>query len=173
MEASQQRDTPADISALEQKLLSMDMKKFVEFDLNGYKTVCKILKIHDPDSCQIGFKWSSRFYHKQTRWNGIDAPELHSKNGDEAKLCRLGREYLISKYLNKLVDVEMGPSDKYGRILVNMYDRDTGECINDKLIECKFARKYGGDLHKNPWTDAEIQAGITIAGGMGLVDPGK
>lgn len=163
----------ASLSALEQKLLSLDIKRFTEFDLSGTKCVCKVLRVHDADTMTIGFKWSSKYYKTNIRWCGIDAPELHSKVPAESKLCRLGRDYIRSKYQDKLVVVEMGVKDKYGRVLASVYDKDTNQNINQQLIDLKFVRTYGGDLPKNPWTDAELQEGIVVAGGLGLVDPGK
>ncbi len=162
-----------ELTEAEKKLLSMDIKKFTEFNLNGVKCVCKVLRIHDPDTMTIGFKYYSKFYKKNIRLSGLDAPELHSDRPLESKLCRMAREYLIGKYLNKLVKIHMKEMDKYGRILSDVYDFDTNECINKKLIELKFTRFYGGDLHKNPWTDEELNEGIKIAGGMNIVDPGK
>jgi endonuclease YncB( thermonuclease family) len=161
------------LSPLEQKLLSLDIKKFTEYDLNGTKCICKVLRVHDVDTMTVGFKLSSKFYNKNIRWIGIDSPELHSKIPKESQLCRLGRNFIIENYLNKLVIVEFGSPDKYGRFLANLYDRDTGENLNQKMIEYKFARAYGGDLHKNDWTEEELDTGIAIAGGLGIEDSGK
>lgn len=169
-------DTPittAELSSLEQKLLSMDIKKFSEFDLSGNKLLCKVLRVHDADTLTIGFKYSSKFYKKNIRWNGLDAPELHSKCPKESKLCRLGREWVKNNYLNKLIIVDMGAMDKYGRILATVYDKNTNENINNKLMELKFVRIYGGDLHKGPWTDDELDAGLESANSLGLSDPLK
>lgn len=163
------------LTSSEQRLLSMDLKDFATFDMNGYRTTCKILRVHDADTLTIGFEYGAKFYKKNIRLTGIDAPELRSVIPDEAKLCRLGREYIKLNYLDQLVVVEMGEMDKYGRILATLYDRITNENINAKLIECKFVRSYGvgGDLHKQDWASDELQSGITIAGGMGIEDPGK
>lgn len=164
------------LSPLEQKLLSLDIKKFTEYDLNGAKCICKVLRVHDVDTMTVGFKLSSKFYNKNIRWIGIDSPELHSKIPKESQLCRLGRNFIINNYLNKLVVVEFGASDKYGRALGTVYDRDTGENINQKMIDYKFGRVYGAngiDLHKNDWTEEELDAGIAIAGGLGIEDSGK
>jgi endonuclease YncB( thermonuclease family) len=150
------------LSTLEQKLISMDIKKFSEFDLNGNKIICKVLRVYDTDTITVGFKYSAKFYKKNIRLDGIDAPELHSKVSKESKLCQLGREWISNNYLNKLIVVEMGAMDKYGRIIGTLYDKDTNDIINDKLIEMKFVRKYGGNLHKEPWSDAELNAGLEL-----------
>jgi endonuclease YncB( thermonuclease family) len=155
------------------QLLGMSIKDFKEFNLDGYITVCKVLRIHDPDTMTIGFMFANGFYKKNIRLAKIDAPELHSKVLKESKLCKLGKEYLSRLYLNKLVQINMGPMDKYGRILATIYDLQTNESINDKLLECKFARAYGvsggaNSLRKDAWTESEIDEGIAIAETMGL-----
>lgn len=156
-----------------EQLLNLQLKDLKPFDLNGYNTICKVLKIYDGDTFTIGFEYASKFYKTNVRVDGIDTPELHSKIKKETLLCRLGREFAKSRYLNKLVNVEMKANDKYGRPVVILYDFDTGESINQLMIDNKFARVYGGDLHKNEWTEEELNAGIAIAEELGIRDPGK
>ena len=98
---------------LKQELLSRSIKEFNEFSFNGLTTICKVLRIHDPDTMTIGFMYNEDFYKKNIRLAKIDAPELHSKVLNESKLCRLGKSYLDNLYLNKLIKVEMGLMDKY------------------------------------------------------------
>lgn len=157
----------------ERHLLKQTIDDFDEFNLDGHSCICKVLRIHDADTMTIGFQLSNRFYKKNIRLDGVDAPELHSKNADESKLCRLGREYLKTRYQDTLIRVEMDEMDKYGRILAKCYDLDTDQSINNTLIEYKFVRPYGGNLHKDDWDLAFINEGIQIAGGLGIEDPGK
>lgn len=157
----------------ESRLLAMTIKEFKEFNLNGYITVGKVLRIHDPDTMTIGFMFANEFYKKNIRLARIDAPELHSKIPNESKLCKFGKEYLTRLYLNKLIKVDMGPMDKYGRILATVYDLQTNTCINDKLVECKFVRPYGvnggtNSLRKDDWSESELNEGIAIAEQMDL-----
>lgn len=156
-----------------QRLRDLRLEDVNPFDLNGYNTVCKVLKIYDGDTFTLGFHFASKFYKKSVRIDGIDTPELHSKVEKEAKLCRLGREFAKSLYLNKLVKVHMKANDKYGRILCTLYDYETGENINRLMVDNKFARAYGGDLHKYDWTEEELDEGIASAKELGIVDPGK
>jgi endonuclease YncB( thermonuclease family) len=158
----------SELSPLEAKLMSLEYKKFVEFDLRGTKAPCVVLRVHDGDTMTIGFKLSSKFYKKNIRLENIDTPELRSTVDLEARVCRISREYIQSRYLGKIVNVEMGTMDKYGRILATVFDRETGECVNDKLVELKFARVYGGDLHKCPWDLNYLNSAVEIAGGLGI-----
>jgi endonuclease YncB( thermonuclease family) len=156
-----------------EKLLNLQLKELKSFDLNGYNTICKVLKIYDGDTFTIGFEFASKFYKTNVRVEGIDTPELHSKIKKETLLCRLGREFAKNRYLNKLVKIEMKANDKYGRPVAVLYDYDTGESINQMMIDNKFARAYGGNLHKDEWTDDELNAGIARAEELSVRDPGK
>ena len=158
---------------LVERLRGLKLADLDPFDLNGYHTLCKILKIYDGDTFTIGFRFGTKFYKKSVRIEGIDTPELHSKVEKEAKLCRLGREFAKERYLDELVHVLMKENDKYGRILVELFDRETGESINRMMVQHKFARTYGGNLHKNEWTEEELDAGIAYAELLGIKDPGK
>ena len=92
------------LSALEQKLLNMNIKKFVPFNLDGNKLTCKVLRVHDGDTASVGTKISNKYVKVNIRWLGLDCPELHSKVPKESKLCRLGRNYVINNYLNNLTE---------------------------------------------------------------------
>ncbi len=161
-------------SDLELTLLSMSIKDFEQYNLSGRYIIAKVLRIHDGDTFTIGWKENDKFVKTNIRLTGIDTPELKSKNNDgkESKLCRLGRNWLISIYLNKLVTIECLDMDKYGRLLANVYNYPNNDniSINQMLIDNKFARVYGGNLHKDEWTNDELDAGITIAGNLNIQD---
>ncbi len=156
-----------------EELLNKTIDDFVQYDLNGRWLVAKILRIHDGDTYTIGWKEGDRFVKTNIRLVGIDTPELRSKSngGLEAKLCRLGRNWLISKHLNQVVSVECLSMDKYGRLLANIYEYPQKTVsFNQMLIDNKFARTYGGDLHKNDWTMEELNQGIAVAESLGIKD---
>jgi endonuclease YncB( thermonuclease family) len=156
-----------------EELLNKTIDDFIQYDLNGRWLVAKILRIHDGDTYTIGWKEGDIFVKTNIRLVGIDTPELRSKTngGLESKLCRLGRNWLISKYLNQVVSVECLSMDKYGRLLANVYEYPQKTAsFNQMLIDNKFARAYGGDLHKNDWTVDELNQGIAIAESLGIKD---
>lgn len=158
---------------LEQRLLELSIKQFKPYNLDGLDTVCTVLRIHDADTCTVGFETNGEMYKTNIRLEGVDCPELHSKIDKEAKLCRVGKAYLSKRCLNKLVRVTFGTPDKYGRTLATIYDRESGESINQQLIEYHFARPYGlsveGGLHKGVWLESDLDTGIAVASGMGLI----
>ena len=142
-----------------------------EFSFDGTITYCKVLRIHDADTLTVGFKYNGNYYKKNLRLNNIDAPELHSKNGDEALACRLGRNYLSSLIMDKVITTHMGGLDKYGRILSDIYTLDDNVHLNELMIQKKYVRKYSSDdLHKGPWTKEETDAVIEQAKLDGIED---
>jgi len=162
------------MSDYEHELLEMDVDQFKPFNLDGEQIVAKVLRVHDGDTITIGWKQDPQWVRTNVRLTGIDTPELHSKNAKESKLCRLGREWLKMNYLNKLIIVKCNEMDKYGRLLGELIDySDRSININNKLISLQFARIYGGDLHKNEWSDDELDRGIASAEELNLTDPLK
>ncbi len=154
------------------ELVSADKNDFKQYDLSGRWILVKILNIHDGDTYTVGWKENDQLVKLNIRLDGLDTPELHSKNADEAKLCRLGRNWLISKYLNKPMVLQCMKMDKYGRLLANVFEYPMHDnvSINQMLIDNKFARVYGGDLHKNDWSNEEIKAGLAIAENLNIQD---
>ena len=151
---------------LKSELENLTLKNVETFSLNGLNTYCKILRIHDPDTFTIAFKLGDEYYKYNTRLNGIDAPELHSKVEKEALVCQLGIKYISDLILDKIIFIKCYSFDKYGRLLADLYiNKDDTQSINELLISRKYVRAYGkdDDLHKGPWTDDELNVAITNA----------
>lgn len=155
-----------------EQLRSKSIDEFKPYNLDGQILIAKILKIHDTDTFTIGWNDNGTFVKTNIRLSDIDAPELHSRanGGDEARLCRMGRNWLISKYLNAIVNVQCSKNDKYGRLLASVIPFDSDISINKMLIDNKFVRFYGGTLTKLPWTQDELSNGITIATKLNVSD---
>jgi endonuclease YncB( thermonuclease family) len=151
---------------------NLTLKNTKEFSFDGIITYGKVLRVHDGDTITIGFKYNDIYYKKNLRIANIDAPELHSQNVKESLACRLGRNYLASIIMNKVIIVHMSSLDKYGRILSELYTMD-GIHLNDLMIQKKYVRYYGSeDLHKGPWTEEEIDAILNQAAQDGIEDSG-
>jgi endonuclease YncB( thermonuclease family) len=142
-----------------------------EFSLNGIKTSGKIVEIYDGDTCKIVLLNNNVLQKFNCRINGIDTPEmkppLNKPNREiEIKNAYRCRNRLIQLSTNiipnididfnskkvsldtntKLVHVECLEFDKYGRLLVNIYEKETPKCLsyNDILVNEEFAKKYNG-----------------------------
>ena len=56
------------------------------------------------------------------------------------------KEKLLERIMNKVVDVQCGEFDKYGRLLVEIVDTEN---ISDWLIKNKYAFEYDGGTKKD------------------------
>lgn len=142
-----------------------------QFSLNGLKTSGKIVEIYDGDTCKIVLLINNILQKFNCRINGIDTPEMKpllSKSNREIEIknayrCRNRLIQLctstsvsantdidsdikkVSLDTNtKIVHVECLEFDKYGRLLVNIYDTFKSMSYNEILVNEGFAKKYNG-----------------------------
>lgn len=121
------------------------------FSLDGYKTNGRIASVYDGDTVRIIFSFHGTFYKWNCRLTGIDTPELRTSNAKEKEYGYQVRDILREKILNKVVSVECGKFDKYGRLLVTI-TCDENCCVNKWLVENKYALEYDGGK-KQDWAD--------------------
>ena len=110
----------------------------------------KVIKVYDGDSITIAAKPYDNYpiYRFSVRLNGIDTPELRTSNENEKKHAILARDALHDKIYNKIVELKNVESEKYGRLLADIYLDD--ENINEWLITKNFAVKYDGGTKQKP-----------------------
>lgn len=125
-----------------------------EFSLKNKTFMAKVVDIYDGDTCKIVFYLNNQLVKFTCRLNGIDTPELKPLKTkinrdfeiEQAKHCRNKLlEMCCGKNNDKLVFIECGNFDKYGRLLVDIYE--TKECVysfNNILIKEGYARSYDG-----------------------------
>jgi len=116
------------------------------FTLDGLKIKGKVVKVYDGDSVHIVFPVFNKMYKWTCRISRIDTPELRSKNEKEKKYGYIVKDILLKRIMDKVVDVECGKFDKYGRLLVEIND---GDNIGDWLISNKYAFAYDGGTKQN------------------------
>jgi endonuclease YncB( thermonuclease family) len=76
------------------------------------------------------------------RLDGIDTPELRTKDEWEKKAAKVVRHLVEQRILNDIIEfVEIG-HDKYGRLLSKV--QHNGESLNDWLIAQGWAAPYDG-----------------------------
>lgn len=111
----------------------------------------QVIKVYDGDTITIASKMpylESPMYRFSVRLNGIDTPEIKGKNADEKEIAKKARDELSALIMNKTVTLKNVQSEKYGRILAEVYLEDV--CVNDWMIEKKFAVKYDGGTKQIP-----------------------
>lgn len=125
------------------------------FSFEGRECLGKVVDVYDGDTVKIVFPLSEKEPERLYRWNcrliNVDTPEIRTKNLKEKTYAKLVRDKLREKILNKLVYVKCLDFDKYGRLLVEIFDNEKcEECINNWLILNEYAKKYDGGT-KSKW----------------------
>ena len=114
-------------------------------------TCGQVIKVYDGDTITIATKLpfiDSPWYRLSVRFNGIDTPEIKGKTEDEKNAAKIARDALSSLILNKMVVLKNIQSEKYGRILAEVYLDEL--CINEWMIQQRYAIKYDGGTKKSP-----------------------
>jgi endonuclease YncB( thermonuclease family) len=110
-----------------------------------------VIKVYDGDTITIASKLpysKSEMYRFVVRLNGIDSPEIKSNNEEEKKIAKEARDYLTNKILHKSVVLKNITTEKYGRILADVYLGNTN--INKLMIIERFAVEYNGGTKEPP-----------------------
>lgn len=113
----------------------------------------RVIKIYDADTITIASKLpydSSPIYRLSVRLNGIDTPEMKGKNiSEEEKNASINaRDFVSNLTLNKFVRLENVSSEKYGRILADVYIGNIH--LNELLLKERYAVPYDGGSKKKP-----------------------
>ena len=124
-------------------------KNLVFKDLsNFYPDIKKgrVIKVYDGDSitvaARIPFLKNDTLYRFSIRLNRIDTPELKTSNLIEKEYAIKIREKLSEKIMNKMVNINILKTDKYGRYLAEVSYKKLN--INNWLINNGYAVNYDG-----------------------------
>ena len=113
----------------------------------------RVIKVYDADTITIASKLpydESPLYRLSVRLNGIDTPEMKGKevSNEEKEAAKAAREFVYNLVFNKFVRLENVESEKYGRILADVYIGDIH--LNDLLLKERYAVKYDGGTKRKP-----------------------
>ena len=146
------------------------------FTLSGTRTIGKIVEMYDGDTCKIVIPLYGGLQKFNCRLNGVDTPEMKPKTTsnnreNEINAAHRARNFLLNLSTNcdsgevelsrhltktecmtllnkntKLIYVVCGEFDKYGRLLVELYDDEniTQPSYNQRLITEGYAKSYSG-----------------------------
>jgi endonuclease YncB( thermonuclease family) len=111
----------------------------------------RVIKCYDADTITIASKLpydASPLYRLSVRLNGIDAPEIKGTSAEEKEGAKEARDFLSNLDLNKKLRLENVESEKYGRILADVYLGDVH--LNELLLKERNAVKYDGGTKLKP-----------------------
>jgi micrococcal nuclease len=120
------------------------------FSLEGQEHRAKVVDVYDGDTIKCVFPIHNKLYRWNCRIAGVDTPEIRTRCKPEKELGYNVRDKLREKILNKIVYLQCGEFDKYGRLLVNILCDDC--LVNDWLVENNYAFAYDGGT-KQSWKD--------------------
>jgi micrococcal nuclease len=105
---------------------------------------CKVIKVYDGDTVTVGSRITGTniVYRFSVRLAGIDTPEMTSKNNLEKERAIFVRDRLHDLVFGKIVLLKNLSTEKYGRILADIYLDDLH--INKYMIDNKYAYEYNG-----------------------------
>ena len=104
-----------------------------------------VIKVYDGDTITIASKLPYRkspMYRFRVRLTKIDAPEIKTKDKNEKKMAEISRDKLAEKILNKKVKLMNVNTEKYGRVLADVYC--DGICMSDWMLSQNLAVPYDG-----------------------------
>lgn len=116
----------------------------------------KVIKVYDGDTITIAAKYPATddtMYRFSVRLNGIDSPEIKGKTNAEKELAKKSRDMLHELIYNKVVSLEDVKTEKYGRLLANVFYN--GKCVNTWMLDNGLAIPYDGGTKTRPdeWND--------------------
>jgi endonuclease YncB( thermonuclease family) len=121
----------------------------------------RVIKVYDADTITIASKLpfdDSPMYRLSVRLNGIDTPEMKGKGilDEEKEAAKQARDFVSNLVLNKYVILENIESEKYGRILADVYIGNVH--LNGILLKERYAVKYDGGTKIKPtsWLNYKI-----------------
>ncbi len=118
----------------------------------------KVVKVYDGDTITVESKISfngkiieeSPLYKISVRLLGIDTPEIKGKSEDEKIKAKQAKEALQNLILDKNVNFKNNQTEKYGRLLADVYLTENNLHVNNWMIENNYAKKYDGGK-KEEW----------------------
>lgn len=111
----------------------------------------KVVKVYDGDTITIAGILPGTYtpiYRFSVRLLGIDTPEIKGSTEEEKRLAKVARDELSNLILNKFVELKNISTEKYGRILADVYFEEIH--INKWLLEKGLAVEYDGGTKNRP-----------------------
>jgi micrococcal nuclease len=123
-----------------------------------YHYSCHLLRIVDGDTLDLIIDLGVRIKHQmRVRLSGINAPERRSASEDERQAAVAAHKFVEKwcfQHVHLMAHTQQDKEDKYGRMLVLLYDLHTGETLQDAMIKAGHAVAYDGQSARKPWGSA-------------------
>ena len=128
---------------------------------SGIEEYARVASVTDGDTIVIVLYINKALTKLKVRFDGIDAPELRSKEKKESEAGVKSMNALKELINDKIVKVHLKHFDKYGRTLCDVYTLepiiDDITSVKDWLLRMQYARDYDGGYRCN-WNDEQLNA---------------
>lgn len=101
--------------------LDLLSRKCAPFSLEGYDGVGYCINVYDGDTVRVNIPTMYGPREINVRMMGYDSPEMKSKEPTHKKYALACRDFLKEMIHTKYIRIVIGKSDKYGRLLCNVY----------------------------------------------------
>ena len=111
----------------------------------------KVIKVYDGATITIAALLpyeNSKLYRFSVRINGIDCPEIKTKNKEEKVCALMAKNMILEKAMDTIVYLKNMKTEKYGRILADVIC--DGESLGELLLKNRLAVPYDGKNKKTP-----------------------
>ena len=128
------------------------------FSFNGNTLLGIPTNIYDGDTLSIIFIYNGKEIKYRCRCIGYDSPEMRpssqNPNRENEKTLAIAAKTRFTELLKKssdgIIRFECFDFDKYGRLLVKIWNQVDEKCINDIMIEEGHGKTYDGGK-KESW----------------------
>jgi micrococcal nuclease len=121
----------------------------------------KILKVLDGDTVVVGFFRQETPLKISARINGIDTPEIHSKDLVQKRMAIAAKERLEKVTLGRIATLKHIETEKYGRLLCDLEIEGGPVSIREYMLEDRsLTHEYFGDT-KQKWSFTQEQIDAT------------
>ena len=140
------------VTNINSELININPKVVPYFTWKGKIFLAKPCNIYDGDTFSICWIWKGDSIKYRCRCLGYDSPEMkpllsnpnRDKEKELAKKAKERFEELIFANPDQVVKIECGDFDKYGRILVTVWNNINEKSINEIMIEEGHGKPYNG-----------------------------
>lgn len=141
---------------MESILAHYDPSKLPLFSFQNKRFTAKPCEIYDGDTFSAIFEYRGEIIKYRCRCYGYDSPEMKpllSKENREQEIAAAHKAKerfteLLQRGTNGLVEIHCGDFDKYGRILVTVYNESEAISINSTMLTEGHGKTYMGG-HKS------------------------
>lgn len=152
----------------DEKSLHLTSAKTPRMTFAGQIVIAKCVNVYDGDTAQfvwwVGPNDTGKHYRFTCRMAGYNSAEIRGASEVEQVFAQKNKQALSDKIINKIVRLDLGNYDKYGRILVTVtfegvslqpVDMIENETVNDWMIRSKNGCVYSGSGEKK-WMDTSF-----------------